>query len=117
RRIAVFAAVVLAILLGATFARASGRVSLRTEDGRRGPIELVESDGVYHARFVVENTGSSPLSISRVALREDDAVRAARGLSVKVEGGGTTATIPPQTSKRVLVEWKPDPVMGPSQVA
>jgi NADH-quinone oxidoreductase subunit M len=116
RRVAVFVAVALAILLGASFARASGHAVIRTEDGRRGPVELTEQSGAWRGRFVVDNSGAVPLTISRIALREDDAVRAPRGLSVKAEGGGSTATIQPQTSKRIEIEWKPDVEMGPSQV-
>ena len=62
----------------------------------------MEQDGGWRGRFVVENTGSLPLAISRVALREDDAARAARELAVKV-GGGNQASIPPQSSKRVEI--------------
>jgi NADH-quinone oxidoreductase subunit M len=97
-------------------AMAHAHIALHTEDGRRGPTELREEQGRFIGSFIVENDGSEPLSISRVSIREDDAVRAVRGLSAKIQGGAAQTTVPPHDRRTIEVEWKPEAGRAPPQM-
>ncbi len=84
------------------------------EDGSRGPIVLRLRDGAYVGELTVDNEGTEPLVVSRVAIRGDDEdIRAPARLSARFseEGAGpgtTSATILPGGEKRVLVTWTPE---------
>jgi NADH-quinone oxidoreductase subunit M len=82
-----------------------------------GPLVLRLSEAGFTGEVAITNTGDEPLNVSRIAVRgDDDDVRAPSRLSVKLaEGGTTTATLAPHTSKRALVSWLPerDPRMRP----
>jgi NADH-quinone oxidoreductase subunit M len=91
-------------------AGAAGTLELRVPGGGRGPLVLGSRDGAYGGEIEIANTGAEPLVVSRVAVRgDDDDVRSPPKLAVRVtEGGGTTLTIAPHTSKKVVVTWTPE---------
>lgn len=82
------------------------RATLRAASGGRGPVELQREGGAWTGSFFIDAAGDAPLVISRVAMREDDAVRVPRTASVELEGAKTVA---PGTSRKVKVTWNPDP--------
>ncbi len=87
-----------------------GTIGLSVPGKDSGPVELVPKDSGYVGEFLVHNRGADPLSVSRIAIRgDDDDVRAPAKLSVRfAEGGGTAITVPPNGSRKVIVNWLPD---------
>ncbi len=88
----------------------AGTLELRVPGGGRGPLVLGAREGAYGGEVEIANTGAEPLVVSRVAVRgDDDDVRSPPKLAVRVtEGGGTTLTVAPHTSKKILVTWTPE---------
>jgi NADH-quinone oxidoreductase subunit M len=88
----------------------SGTISLSVEGQESGPLELKPNQGGMTGEFVISNLGGDPLIVSRIAMRGDaEDVRAPPKFSVHfTDGGGTAATIPPHSSKKVTVIWVPD---------
>jgi NADH-quinone oxidoreductase subunit M len=84
-------------------------IALAASDASRGFLFLSPHDGVYSGELTITNDGAEPLVVSRIAIRGDDEdVRAPARLSVRFSEGGTSATIPPATSKRAVVTWSPE---------
>jgi NADH-quinone oxidoreductase subunit M len=100
----------LAPAVPAVRAGAAGTLVLRVPGGGRGPLVLTSREGAYGGEIEIANTGAEPLVVSRVAVRgDDDDVRSPPKVAVRfTEGGGTTVTVAPHASKRVLVTWTPD---------
>jgi NADH-quinone oxidoreductase subunit M len=91
-------------------ARHAGRIALSLSGGGSGPLVLAPGQGGWIGTLTITNVGAEPLIVSRVAIRGDeDDVRSPSRLSVHfVDGAATSATLPPGTSKDVLVAWMPD---------
>jgi NADH-quinone oxidoreductase subunit M len=89
--------------------KSAGSIELTAPGG--GPLALlIGKEGSYVGEFTITNTGADPLVVSRIAPRGDEEdVRIPSRLSARfTEGGGTTATIPPKASRKVLVTWIPE---------
>lgn len=86
------------------------RIAIRLPGGERGPLVLRQVPGGWLGEFAIDNAGTEPLTVSRVALQGDeDDVRSPSRLSVRfVDGAPTSAVIAPGASKSVVVSWMPD---------
>jgi NADH-quinone oxidoreductase subunit M len=81
------------------------RVSLRAANDTRGPVELERRDNAWTGAFFIDNLGDAPMTVSRISVREDDAVRVPRVLTVDGEG---VRNVAPHASRKVKVTWTPD---------
>lgn len=88
--------------------KSAGVIELSAPGGNA--LELVAREGSYVGEFTITNVGQDPLVVSRIAPRGDEEdVRIPARLSARfTEGGGTTATIAPKASRKVLVTWLPE---------
>jgi NADH-quinone oxidoreductase subunit M len=69
-------------------------------------VELSGSDGEMAGTFQIDNVGSGPLHVTRVAIRTSATdPRVPPGVIVELEGGGQTAVIPAGQSKKATVKW------------
>ncbi|PIE06164.1 MAG: NADH-quinone oxidoreductase subunit M, partial [Sorangium cellulosum] len=69
---------------------------------------MVWDGKAFKGAFEVHNVGASRLVVNRIALRHSESdPRLPPGATVFFEGGKTTASIPPNTSKKVHVKWEP----------
>ncbi|WP_438033349.1 complex I subunit 4 family protein [Sorangium sp. So ce204] len=83
-----------------------GQIALRAEPPG-APVELAASGPDHVGSFTIENQGDGPLKVTRVIVRTSpEDPRVPPGVSVKLEGGGTAATLPPGASRKVVVRWK-----------
>jgi NADH-quinone oxidoreductase subunit M len=108
---ALVAVVVLLATVGTPArAQAAGRIGLSLPGGTSGPLVLAAGQGGWVGQLTVTNLGEEPLLVSRVAIRGDeDDVRSPAHLGVRfVDGAATSATLPPGTSRDVVVSWMPD---------
>lgn len=88
-----------------------GRIAVSLTSGDSGPLVLAPAaPGAFEGTFVVRNTGSEPLTVSRLALRGDEEdVRTPARVSVRFsEGAPSQATLAPGAGKNVVVTWIPD---------
>jgi NADH-quinone oxidoreductase subunit M len=82
---------------------------LVVETAGGAPLVLRPREGGLGGDFVVRNEGTEPLVVARVAVRSDeDDPRVPRGVVARFEGGGTTATIPPNGEAKGHVLWTPE---------
>jgi NADH-quinone oxidoreductase subunit M len=102
----------LAVLGGTARAddvRRAGTVRLETTTGGRGPIELRPGKEGYSAELVIVNGGKEPLVVSRIAVRGDSAdPRVPPKLAARLTEGSLPITIPPNMSRKALVQWMPE---------
>lgn len=94
------------VLVGTTHAIASpsGSISLSPH----GPLELSSDGKDYKGSFSIDNVGSSPLTVSRIAVRTDaDDPRVPSKVTVTSDKA-TPLSIAPQEHARVTVTWTPD---------
>ena len=87
--------------------RARGRIDVHAEGTVRSSqrVELTGSDTELAGKFVIENEGTGPLNVTRVAVRTSPTdPRTPPGVTAELEGGAT-AQIAPGQSKNVIVKW------------
>jgi len=99
----------LAVTLGfaASASAGEGRIDLHTERGHdKALVELTGAGPELAGKFVIDNHGTGPLRVTRVAVRTSEAdPRTPPGVSAALEGGARDATIPPGQSRSVVVKW------------
>lgn len=101
-------ALVLVLGLVSRAAHAEPRVVLSLPDGDRGPVELAPALGAWAGVFSIQNEGDLPLTISRVAVRNDDGDYALRRVTVAFDDGSTTVTLKPHTAAKAQIVWTPE---------
>ncbi|WP_437277335.1 complex I subunit 4 family protein [Sorangium sp. So ce375] len=83
-----------------------GQIALRAEPPG-APVELAASGPDHVGSFTIENRGDGPLKVTRVIVRSSpEDPRVPPGVSAELEGGGSSATLPPGASRKVVVRWK-----------
>lgn len=101
---ALLAALAIALFCGLSAASPGGAIALSPS----GPITLAPSGGAYKGSFSIENHGTEPLTVSRVAVRTDtDDPRVPRKVTVDA-GGATPFSLAPSATRTVVVQWTPD---------
>jgi NADH-quinone oxidoreductase subunit M len=89
---------------------AHGQIVVRPEKGR-GSLELAPEGGGFTGTFLIENVGGGPLNVSKVAVRTSPTdPRVPPGVSVEVEGGGSTTTVAAGEARKAIVRWKAEGV-------
>jgi NADH-quinone oxidoreductase subunit M len=86
--------------------RARGRIDVHVADARSSQrVELTGNEAELSGSFVIENDGTGPLNVTRVAVRTSATdPRTPPGVTAELEGGAT-AQIAPGQSKNVTVKW------------
>jgi NADH-quinone oxidoreductase subunit M len=98
----------LAVVLGfaGSASAGEGRIDLHAVSGAM--VELTGAGPELSGKFVIENKGTGPLKVTRVAVRTSPTdPRTPPGVSAEFEGGAKDATIAPGQSESVVVKWVP----------
>lgn len=100
--------VVLLLVLTSRAAHAEARIELSLPDGARGPVDLAQVPGGWAGTFSIQNDGDEPLTVSRIAVRNDDGDSSLRRVHVAFEDGSTVATLKPHTGANAQILWTPE---------
>ena len=86
--------------------RNRGQIDVHVADAHSSQrVELTGSDADLSGSFVIENEGTGPLNVTRVAVRTSPTdPRTPPGVTVELEGG-PTAQLAPGQKKNVTVKW------------
>jgi NADH-quinone oxidoreductase subunit M len=88
---------------------AHGKIDVHSQRGHVDEsveLEPTGKDNAFAGTFEIENVGTGPLKVTRVAVRSSDKdPRTPPGVSVELEGGGQQVTIPAGQSKKATVRW------------
>ncbi len=86
--------------------RARGRIDVHVADAHSSQrVELTGTEAELSGQFVIENDGTGPLNVTRVAVRTSATdPRTPPGVTAELEGGAT-AQLAPGQSKNVIVKW------------
>jgi NADH-quinone oxidoreductase subunit M len=87
-------------------AAAHGQIDVHGPE-RGARVELTGEGIDYTGTFVIENVGSGPLNVTRVAPRTSPSdPRLPPGVTAEVEGGAQAAKLAPGEKKNVVVKWR-----------
>jgi NADH-quinone oxidoreductase subunit M len=87
--------------------KARGQIAVYSQSGGvHESVELAGGESDMTGSFTIENKGGGPLKVTRVAVRTSPTdPRTPPGVTVELEGGGTSAVIPPGATKKAIVKW------------